>query len=92
MFAGAYRLSKRQIRQVADDVFSLSISTGMISKLERQSATVLEAPCNELAVAIHHAKVTNIDETSWRERLCKVWLWATVTPLFTVFYHRQKPE
>lgn len=85
MFAGAYRLSKRQIRQVVADLFSLSISTGMISKLERQSAAALEAPYNELAVAIHHAGVTNIDETSWRERLRKVWLWATVTPLFTVF-------
>jgi transposase len=85
MFAGAYRLSKRQIRQVAADVFTLSISTGMISKLERQSAAVLEAPYHELAVAVHHATATNIDETSWRERLKKVWLWATVTPLFTVF-------
>ena len=85
MFAGADRLSKRQIRQLAADVFTLSISTGMISKLERQSAVVLEAPYNELAVAVHHAKATNIDETSWRERLKKVWLWATVTPLFTVF-------
>ena len=85
MFAGAYRLSKRQIRQVAADVFTLSISIGMISKLERQSAAVLEAPYNELAVAVHQAKVTNIDETSWRERLRKAWLWATVTPLFTVF-------
>ena len=85
MFAGAYRLSKRQVRQVAADVFTLSISTGMISKLERQSAAALEAPYNELAVAVHHAGVTNIDETSWRERLKKVWLWATVTPSFTVF-------
>src|ERR1700722_7243416 len=51
MFAGAYRLSKRQIRQVASDLFTLSISTGMISKLERRSAAVLEAPYNELAVA-----------------------------------------
>jgi len=85
MFAGAYRLSKRQIRQVAADVFLLAICTGMVSKLERQSAAVLEAPYNELAVAVHHAKATDIDETSWRERLRKVWLWATVTPLFTAF-------
>jgi transposase len=85
MFAGAYRLSKRQIRQVAADVFTLSISTGMISKLERQSAAALEAPYNELAIAVHHAQTANIDETSWRERLRKVWLWATVTPLTTVF-------
>jgi transposase len=85
MFAGAYRLSKRQIHQVAADLFGLSIATGMISKLERRSAAVLEAPYHELAIAVHHAAVTNIDETSWRERLRQVWLWAVVTPLFTVF-------
>ena len=67
MFAGAYRLSKRQIQQLAADLFGLSISTGMISKLERRSAAVLEAPYNELAVAVHSAEVANIDETSWRE-------------------------
>jgi transposase len=57
----------------------------MISKLERRSATALEAPYHELAIAVHRAPATNIDETSWRERLKKVWLWVTVTPLFTVF-------
>src|SRR4051794_28125553 len=48
VFAGVYRLSKRQIRQMAADLFTLSISTGMISKLERQSSAVLEAPYNGL--------------------------------------------
>jgi transposase len=85
MLAGAYRLSKRQIQQVAADLFTLSISTGMIPKLQRQSAAALEAPYNELATAVHQAEVANIDETSWRENRCKVWLWATVTHLFTVF-------
>jgi transposase len=85
MLAGAYRLSKRQIRQVAADLFGLGISTGMISKLERQSASVLEAPYNELATAVHKAEAVNIDETSWRESRRKAWLWATVTRLFTVF-------
>ncbi|MFO0888527.1 MAG: hypothetical protein U0790_05185 [Isosphaeraceae bacterium] len=60
---GAYRLSKRQIQQLAADLFALSIATGMISKLER-SAAVLEALYNELAIAVHHAKAMNIDETS----------------------------
>jgi transposase len=85
MFTGAYRLSKRQVQQVAADLFTLSISTGMISKLERQSAATLEAPYNELAMAVHQADVVNIDETSWREQHRKVWLWATVTRCFTVF-------
>ncbi len=85
MFAGVYRLSKRQTKQVAADLFTLSISTGMIPKLERLSAAALEGPYNELAIAAHRATVTNIDETSWRQNRRKAWLWATVTPLFSVF-------
>ena len=86
MFAGAYRLSKRQIQQVSADLFSaLDLHRDDLQAGTSQSAAVLEAPYNELAVAVHHAEATNIDETSWRERLRKAWLWATVTPLFTVF-------
>jgi transposase len=85
MFAGAYRLSKAQIKQLSADLYGLSISTGMISKLERRSAEVLEAPYNELAVSVHSAAAANIDETSWRQRFQKAWLWVTVTPIATVF-------
>ena len=59
--AGHYRLSKRQIQQLAGDLLGLSISTGMISKLERQSAAVLEAPSHGLAVAVHTAEVIHAD-------------------------------
>jgi transposase len=83
--AGAYRLSKRQIQQLTSDLFGLSISTEMVSKLERQSAAVLEAPYNELAAAIHTALVIHADETSWREQRGKARLWATVAGLITVF-------
>jgi transposase len=83
--AGAYRLSKRQIQQLAGDLFGLSISTGMISKLERQSAQALEAPYNELASAVHTAEVIHADETSWREERDKAWLWAAVAGMITVF-------
>src|SRR5262249_55097093 len=81
MLAGAYRLSKRQIQQVSADMLGLKISTGMISKLERQSAAALEAPYNELATSVHQADAVNIDETSWREDRRKRWLWVTVTRL-----------
>src|SRR5215471_9029259 len=83
--AGAYRLSKRQIQQLAGDLLGLSISTGMISKLERLSAEALQAPYNELAAAVHEADVIGADETSWRQERDKAWLWVAVTALFTVF-------
>lgn len=83
--AGAYRLSKRQIQQLAGDLFGLSISTGMIAKLERQSAAALAEPYQELADSVHQAEVVNIDETGWREDRHKAWLWVTVTAMATVF-------
>src|SRR5260370_36880 len=83
--AGGYRLRKRQIQPLVSDLFALSISTGMVSKLERQSSVALEAPYNELATSVHGSEVANIDETSWRENRRKAWLWATVTGLCTVF-------
>ena len=36
-------------------------------------------------MSVHEAEVVNVDETSWRESRRKVWLWATVTKLATVF-------
>jgi transposase len=83
--AGAYRLSKRQIQQLAADLFGLTISTGMISKLEGQSAAALAEPYHELARSVLEAEAVNIDETGWREDRHKAWLWVTVTALATVF-------
>src|SRR3954452_24230108 len=83
--AGGYRLSKRQVQQMAGDLFGLSIATGMVSKLERQSASVLEGPYNEVALDVHNAPAVSIDDTSWREDRRKAPLWVAVTALTTVF-------
>ena len=83
--AGGYRLSKRQVQQMVGDLFSLSIATGMVSKLERQSTTVLEAPSNEVALGVHDAPAASIDDTAWRENRRKAQLWVVVTALTTVF-------
>jgi transposase len=85
VLAGGYRLGKRPIRQLAYDLFGLSISTGMVAKLERSTADALQQPMAELEgyVRTQHA---NVDETSWREAMHKAWLWVVVTPLVTVFH------
>jgi transposase len=85
VFAGAYRLGKRPIRQLAQDVFGLSISTGMIAKLERSTADALAQPMAELEEHVR-TRPANVDETSWREAGQRAWLWVVVTPLVTVFH------
>jgi transposase len=85
MFAGSYRLAKRPIQQLASDLFGLDVSLGMISKLERRAAEVLEPVVAELAVAIVAAPSAHIDETSWAEANEKAWLWVGQTDDLTVF-------
>jgi len=85
VLAGGYRLGKRPIRRLAFDLLGLSISTGMICRLERQSADELKAPVEELRQYVREAAVTHIDETSWWQGRDKMWLWTAVTRLVTVF-------
>src|SRR3954463_10970347 len=85
VLAGGYRLGKRPIRQLAFDLLGLTISTGMICRLERQSADELEAPVEELREYVREAAVAHIDETSWWQGRDKMWLWTAVTRLVTVF-------
>ncbi len=85
VLTGAYRLSKRQVAQLCSDLLGLTISLGMIAKLERITADVLEHPVAELAEAVKTAEAANIDETGWRENGRKAWLWVVVTAVGVVF-------
>jgi transposase len=85
VLTGAYRLSKRQVSQLCSDLLGLTISIGMIAKLERITAAVLERPVAEVADQVQAAEAANIDETGWRENRRKAWLWVVVTSLGIVF-------
>lgn len=85
VLAGAYRLSKRQVAQLGSDLLGLTISVGMIVKLERITAQVLGQPVAELAEAVKTAEAANIDETGWREAHLKAWLWVVVTSAGILF-------
>src|SRR5919202_3392988 len=76
VLAGAYRLGERPIRQLASDLLGLSVSTGMICRLERQGAAELEAPVEGLREHVRTATSAHIDETSWWQGRDKMWLWA----------------
>ena len=85
VLTGAYRLSKRQVVQLCSDLLGLTISLGMIAKLERITADVLEQPVSALAEEVKTAEAANIDETGWRESRRKAWLWVVVTSVGIVF-------
>src|SRR5258708_4105367 len=84
LLSGGYRIGKRGVRQLASDLFGLSLSLGMVAKLERQTAAALQEPVDELRRQVRTQHV-NIDETGWRESGQRAWLGAGVTSLATVF-------
>ncbi len=85
VLAGGYRLGKRPIRRLAFDLIGLSISIGMICRLERQSVDELEAPVKELLEYVRQSAAAHIYETVWWQGRDKMWLWAVVTCSVTVF-------
>ena len=91
LLSGAYRLSKRQVQRLFADLLGLSISTGMIAKLQRQAGEVLAGPMAEIVGAVRRADAVHVDETGWREAGKKAWLWVGVTAGATAFgVHRSR--
>ncbi len=85
VLAGADRLGKGPIGRLACDLLGLSISTAMISRLERQATAELVAPVERWRQHARDAGSAPIDETSWQQGRDEAWLWVAVTRPVTVF-------
>ena len=90
LLAGAYRLSKRNIRALLSDAFGLEVSLGTVSRLEREVAAALAAPVEEARAFVRRQGIVNVDETGWRQGRAKAWLWTAVTDGVTVFSIRKR--
>lgn len=84
VLSGAYRLSKRSIATLLFDLFGLSVSLGMIVKLQAHTAQALTLPVQQAHQYVQ-GRPANVDETSWKHAGAKAWLWVAVTSLVTVF-------
>ncbi len=84
LLAGRYRLGLRPVVDLAADLWGLDLSTGMVSKLRQRTAKALHLPWVQAALYVRTQNV-NIDETTWRESKKRVYLWAAVAPLATLF-------
>jgi transposase len=82
---GAFRMSKRAVQALLADLFGLSISLGAIVGSQKVASKALAAPVAEAQQYVADAAAKHADETSWRDGTGRVWLWAAVTPLVTVF-------
>lgn len=91
--AGVYRLSRRQVAQVIEEMLGCPISTGAVDAAIMRMSQVLADPWAALADAIRHADVVHADETSWRLGGAQQWLWlgaAALVACYRLDPHRSK--
>jgi transposase len=82
---GNLGLSKRNVEELANDLFGAPISLGTIANLEQEVSAALAPAHQEALESVREAEVKFADETSWKlwGKLC--WLWAAATENAAVF-------
>lgn len=81
---GGYRMSKRMVASFCREVLGIELSVGEICQIE-QTVTSAVAPAVEEAAVYVQSCDANIDETPWKERWQRRWLWTIVTTQVSVF-------
>ena len=86
LLTGAYRVSKRNTQQLLADCFNVSMSLGSIKAVESNLSDALAECVEEAAEYVQTAAAAvGADETPWRVRGQKAWLWTAVTTWLAVF-------
>ncbi len=80
-FAGVWRLSRRQVREVVAEVFNIPISVGAVDAVIMRMSAILKDPWERLREYIHKAAVVHADETSWRLSGAQQYLWLASSAL-----------
>lgn len=83
--SGRMGVSQRDVEEAMDALFHTDLALGSISALEQNVSAALAQPVEEAQSYVQEQPVVNVDETSWRERNQRRWLWIGTTPLVTVF-------
>jgi hypothetical protein len=83
--AGRMGTSQRDVKETMESVFHVEMGLGTIPALEQAVSEALAEPVAEAQAYVQQQTVVNMDETSWRQKGKRVWLWEAVTALVTVF-------
>ena len=89
LLTGAYRMSKRNVASLLSSAFGIAVSLGTISNIEHRVTRALRVPVEILKAMVQMTKVVYADETTWKERAQRVYIWAAVTTFGAVYIVRK---
>jgi hypothetical protein len=82
---GRIGASQREVQDIFAALYQTEVSVGGIGALEQAVSRALAPPVQEAERYVQRQPVRNADETSWREKGKRRWVWISVTPLVTIF-------
>lgn len=88
LLTGVYRMSKRSVANLLSGAFGTVVSLGSISNIERRVSRALAAPVEILRAMVQLAQVVYADETTWKERAKRIYIWTAVTCFGAIYLLR----
>lgn len=85
VLSGRFRLSRRETTEFCGEALGLAISVGCIDNMCQGVGESLGAPVEEVAKEIQSAPVVHADESGWRQRGARYWIWVTVTATLALY-------
>ena len=85
VFDGSDRGESAEVHEIFATLYQTAVSVGSVGALEQAVSAALATPVAEAQPYVQRQPVRNADETSWREKGKRRWLWISVTPLVTIF-------
>lgn len=80
-----YRMSRRMVVEFLGDFYGLPMAPGSVVKCQQAASASVAAPVHEARAHVRAARVKYCDETGWRQRRARAFLWVVVTATVTVF-------
>ena len=91
--SGTCHMSRRKVEEVLEDLLRVPIALGTVSNIEAQACEALEPAYQEAAQAVQEAPAKNLDETGWKQRGKRRWLWTAATTMVAFFsIHKHRGE
>jgi len=80
-----YRLSRDETANILSDLLGVKISPGTVQAACERTSQALAPAVDELAKALPQQSRIGLDETGWKQKGERRWLWVASAPLFSLF-------
>lgn len=79
VLSGRFRMSRREVVDFCREALGFDVSVGCVDNLCRGMGDALCAPVAEVLDHIQEASVVHPDESGWKQKGIKHWIWTAVT-------------